>query len=85
MNTVTANELKIKGVSAVEACLETEDEVIITVRGQHKYVVLDMEKYAKLREYELEIAVNEARVDMVAGKYDTETAAEHIKRIRDGV
>jgi PHD/YefM family antitoxin component YafN of YafNO toxin-antitoxin module len=55
METVTANELKTKGVSAVEDRLKIEGEVIITVRGRHKYVVMSLEKYSRLREYELVI------------------------------
>lgn len=33
MNTVTANELKTKGISAVETRLKDGEEVIISVRG----------------------------------------------------
>lgn len=83
MNTVTANELKTKGVSAVESHLQKGDEVVISVRGQDKYVVMDIEKYAKLREYELEIALQEARADVEAGRYSSHSIAEHIKRVAD--
>jgi hypothetical protein len=46
MNTVTANELKTKGISVVEAHLIHVSEVFISIRGQNKYVVIDAEKYA---------------------------------------
>jgi prevent-host-death family protein len=85
MNIVTANELKTKGISAVEERLGTEDEVIITVRGREKYVVMSLEKYAGLREYELDIAVQEARADYEAGRVITESVDEHMKRIKDAV
>ena len=63
LKAVTANELKTRGVSAVEDRLKTDDEVIISVRGQDKHVVMSLEKYSRLRAYELDIAVQEARAD----------------------
>jgi len=83
MESVTANELKTKGVSAVEERLATEDEVIITVRGQDKYVVMSLEKYARLREYELDIAVQEARSDYAAGRVTRESVDDHMQRVTD--
>ncbi len=85
MNTVTANELKTKGVSAVEARLKEDEEVIISVRGQDRYVIMDVEKYAKLREYELAVALQEARADVESGRYNTESVADHMKRVTDDV
>jgi len=85
MNTVTANELKTKGVSAVESRLKVDEEVIISVRGQDRYVVMDLEKYAKLREYELAVALQEAKADVEAGRYNTESVADHMKRLGDEV
>ena len=81
MNTVTANELKTKGVSAVEARLQVDEEVVISVRGQDKYVVIDLEKYAKLREYELAIAIQEAKADVDAGRYSAESVSDHMKLV----
>lgn len=83
MNTLTANELKTKGVSAVEARLKVDEEVVISVRGQDRYVVMDIDKYAKLREYELAVALQEAKDDVEAGRYSTESVADHMKRITD--
>ena len=85
MNTMTANELKTKGVSAVEARLAIDEEVVISVRGQDRYVVVDVEKYAKLREYELTVALQEAKADVDAGRYTTESAADHMTRVIDGI
>ena len=85
MEAVTANELKIKGVSVVEERLNTEDEVIITVRGQEKYVVMSLEKYSRLREYELDIAVQEARADYEAGRVITESVDDHMTRVTDAL
>lgn len=83
MSTVTANELKTRGVSAVETHLKVDEEVIISVRGKDRYVVMDIDKYAKLREYELTIALQEAKADVDAGRYITESVAEHMQRVAD--
>ena len=85
MNTVTANELKTKGISAVEARLKVDEEVITSVRGQDRYVVMGVEKYAKLREYEFAVALQEAKADVEAGRYTTESVADHMKRVADEV
>jgi prevent-host-death family protein len=85
MNAVTANELKTRGISAVEDLLETEDQVIISVRGVEKYVVMGLEKYARIREAELDMAVKEARADYEAGRTISESIDSHMKRVVDEV
>lgn len=85
MTTITANDLKTKGISAIESDLAAGEYVVITVRGQGKYVVMDMAKYEKLREYELEIALHEAKADLAAGRFVSESVADHIKRLSDDV
>lgn len=83
MTSITANDLKTKGVSVVEAALQCDGEAVITVRGERKYVVLDLKTYNKLREYELYMAVQEARGDIASGNYKNESVAKHIKRVLD--
>jgi prevent-host-death family protein len=85
MNVITANELKIRGVSAVEDRLENEEEVIISVRGKDSYVVMSLEKYARFREFELDMAVMEARAYYEAGHVITESVEDHIKRVTDAL
>ena len=85
MNAVTANELKTRGISAVEDLLETEEEVIISVRGVDKYVVMGLEKYARIRESELAMAVKEARADYAAGRTITESVDDHMTRVTDEI
>ena len=81
MTSIKANDLKTKGVSVVESALQQDGEAIITVRGERKYVVLDFKTYNKLREYELDIALQEARNDIADGNYNTESVDEHMKRV----
>lgn len=85
MNSITANELKTRGISAVEELLKEGEEVVISVRGQDRYVVMSLEKYDQLRECELESALREARADNEAGRVVTESVEDHVRRITDGV
>jgi PHD/YefM family antitoxin component YafN of YafNO toxin-antitoxin module len=81
MNVITANQLKTKGISAIENNLATNNELVITVRGKEKFVVMDMQHYNYLRECELDAALHEIKADYKAGKFVTESVEEHIKRV----
>ena len=81
MMSITANELKTKGVSVLESALKNDDEAIITVRGKEKYVIVDLKKYSKMREYELEVALLEARADLANGRVKKESVTEHMERV----
>ena len=78
---LAANDLKVKGVKAIEEEMEHFDEVGITVRGKVKFVVMKVEKFDKLREYELDKALAEARQDIKEGRFVIETLDELIKRL----
>lgn len=82
--TITANDLKTKGISILNEETSAGDEVIITVRGKNKYVVIPIEKYNYLRECELEAALNESRRNIKDGKFHQESVEKHIKRITRG-
>ena len=83
MNTITANQLKTKGVSIIESELANENELVITVRGKEKFVVLNMEQYNYLRECELDAALHEARKDYQKGDFVTESVEKHIERVTE--
>jgi len=80
-NTISANDLKTKGVAAIDMAVRESEEAVVTVRGKSRYVVLPIEKYNYLRECELEAAINEAKRDYEEGRYVTETVEEHLKRV----
>jgi prevent-host-death family protein len=82
--TITANELKTKGVTILNNETADGTEVIITVRGKSKFVVLPIEKYNYLRECELEAALLESKRDIKEGKFIKESVEKHIKRITRG-
>jgi prevent-host-death family protein len=82
--TITANELKTKGVSILNDETADGTEVIITVRGKNKFVVLPIKKYNYLRECELEAALLESKRDIKEGRFVKESVEKHIKRISRG-
>ncbi len=82
MKTIAANELKTRGVTSIEAALEEDTEAIISVRGQQRYVVMDLEEYNRLRVCELEAALYETRQQIAGGEFVEESVEEHIARIR---
>lgn len=81
MNTINANELKTRGVTAIESALQYDSDVAITVRGKTRFVVVDVDYFQQLRECELEKAAREAREDIAAGRFVVETAEQHKERI----
>ena len=82
-NRITANELKTRGVSAIDMVVRESEEAVLTVRGKSAYVVMPIEKYNYYRECELEAAINKTLEEIKQGKYVAETVDEHIKRIVD--
>ena len=57
MSHLTANDLKTKGVAAIESILAEHSEAIVSVRGKERFVVMDIAQYHYLRECELEVAL----------------------------
>jgi prevent-host-death family protein len=83
MTVVTANDLKTKGISDIERALQDAQEVVISVRGKPRYVVMDITHYDFLRECEIAAAWAQTREDVVAGRYRREGADAHLARIKD--
>jgi PHD/YefM family antitoxin component YafN of YafNO toxin-antitoxin module len=83
-NTITANDLKTKGISTVDKFAKTGLETIISVRGEKKYVVITMSEFDRLRECELTAALAESENDLKNGKYNEDSINAHLKRIKNG-
>lgn len=79
--TISANEVKTKGVSLFTDLLEKFDELIINVRGKNKFVVLDIERYKELRATELDLAYMQTMQDIKDGNYKSQSAKEHIAEL----
>lgn len=78
---ITANDLKTKGIAAIEASLANHPEAIVSVRGKDSYVVMDLAHYHYLRECELEAALAETRANLKTGQSVKETPEEHMARL----
>lgn len=81
MSHISANDLKTKGIAAIEAALSDSPEAIVSVRGKDKFVVMDLAHYHYLRECELDAALAETRADLAAGRYVQESAEAHLARL----
>lgn len=81
MSHISANDLKTKGVAAIEAALSQAPEAIVSVRGKDRFVVMDLAHYQYLRECELDAALAETRADLAGGRFVEESAAEHLARL----
>ena len=81
MTHISANELKTKGVAAIEAMLSDHTEAIVSVRGKDRFVVMGMDHYHYLRACELDAALAETRADLAAGRVVTESPEAHLRRI----
>jgi hypothetical protein len=79
---ISANDLKIKGVSVIETMLATQPEAIISVRGKERFVVMDMDHYHYLRECELESALAQTRADLAEGRFVKGSAEDHLARLK---
>jgi PHD/YefM family antitoxin component YafN of YafNO toxin-antitoxin module len=82
MSNLTTNDLKTRGIAAIEAVLEKQPEAIVSVRGKERFVVMEIAQYHYLRECELEAALAETRADVAAGRYVKESPAAHVKRVK---
>lgn len=82
-NSVTAQELKTRGMSALNEKTKKYNEIFITIRGEKSFAVLTMNQYNYLRECELEAALKESEADLAKGKFAVKTVAAHIKDLKN--
>jgi PHD/YefM family antitoxin component YafN of YafNO toxin-antitoxin module len=82
MSHLSANDLKTKGIAAIEYILATQPEAMISVRGKERFVVMDVAHYHYLRECELDAALAQSRADVAAGRFVAETADQHMARLK---
>jgi PHD/YefM family antitoxin component YafN of YafNO toxin-antitoxin module len=81
MSQITANDLKTKGIAAIEAALVDAQEAVVSVRGKERFVVMDIAHYHYLRECELDAALTETHADLVAGRFVQESPEAHVARL----
>lgn len=81
MPTISANHLKTQGVSAIAEALTDAQEVMLSIRGKDRFVVMDIDHYHYLRECELAAALAESQADLHAGRFVQESVAAHLRRL----
>lgn len=72
--------LKTKGISDIERAFQDAQEVVISVRGKPRFVVMELAQYDYLRKCEIAAAWVETREDAAAGRYRREGADAHVAR-----
>lgn len=83
MTHLTANDLKVRGIAAIESALADQTEATISVRGKDRFVVMNMAQYHYLRECELDAALIQSRADLAAGRAVQESTEAHMARLDD--
>lgn len=81
MTALTANDLKTRGVAAIEELLASQPEAMISVRGMERYVVMGVAHYHYLRECELDAALAQSAADVAAGRFVVQSAHEHMAQL----
>lgn len=81
MSHISANDLKTKGIAAIEAALGESPEAIVSVRGKDKFVVMEIAHYHYLRECELDAALAQTQADLAAGRFVKESPEAHLERL----
>lgn len=84
MMTIMANEIKTKGVSSFDALFEKFSEIIISVRGKNKYVVVPFEEFEEYRAYKLDSAHQEVMQNIADSKYHT-NIQKHFDNIEEAL
>ncbi len=79
---IRASEVRKRGVKVFDEVLRNQDEVVINIRGEDRYVVMDIERYKELRRKELDMAYMEVMDDIKNGKYHTDIE-KHLKEIEN--
>lgn len=81
MSRISANDLKTKGIAAIESALGDSQEAIVSVRGKDKFVVMEIARYHYLRECELDAALAQTQADLAAGRFLKESPEAHLVRL----
>jgi PHD/YefM family antitoxin component YafN of YafNO toxin-antitoxin module len=85
MSHISANDLKTKGVAAIETVLADHSEAIVSVRGKDRFVVMDIAHYHYLRECELDAALAQTQADLASGRFVQESPESHLARLDKSV
>jgi hypothetical protein len=80
---ISSNQLTNQDISLIEKDLREDNELIITVDGEERFVMMRSEHYQYLRECELELALYQSKSCLEKGDFVIESVDDHIKRITE--
>ena len=72
---------KLRG-NLLDKLFQKYDELVVSVRGKKKFVVMDIERYNEIRIKELENSYKEVMEDYEKGNYSVVTAKEHLEKLK---
>ena len=82
---VTANELKTKGIQAIDKEIINNGQAIITHRGKSKYVVIDIKEFDNYLAYKLDLDYQKALKEIKNGEFkelsNIDDISKHIKSL----
>jgi len=85
---ITALDLRMQGLKAIESVVEEEGEGIISYKGKPKYVVLPFEVYDEIIAARLDRAYEEVMCNVKNGKYESAKTHDeidaHIAKLTEG-
>jgi PHD/YefM family antitoxin component YafN of YafNO toxin-antitoxin module len=76
---ITASQMKS---NLLDKLFQKYDELVVSVRGKKKFVVMDIERYNELRMKELENSYREVMEDYEKGNYNVVSAKEHLDKLK---
>ncbi len=79
---VSINDLKRLGANSIDKQLKLEHEIIVTSHGKNKYAIIEYDELIKIHNDRIELAYLKVNEHIKNGESWTETAEEHIKRLK---
>ena len=86
MLAISAQELKLGGLTKIKQMLGQAHDFIIQERGKDACVVVDLEYFNELKMCELEVAYLKTQADIKAGKYEVVNDVDvHVEQLLDEI
>ncbi|WP_054675062.1 type II toxin-antitoxin system Phd/YefM family antitoxin [Parasalinivibrio latis] len=71
--TITANDVKVRGIKVIKEAIEDGLPHAVTERGKPAFYAISVEDYAEFQEWRLDKAIREAEAEYTAGNHRTIT------------
>ena len=80
MMTISDNDLKIHGISALKKALAHGTAASVSVHGKSEYIVMRVKEYNRIREQEILHTCEQAKKDIKTGHFHT-GLKKHLKMV----